>query len=76
MLEASLVGVFLAFCAIMAGVLWFCLRARRRSSAATQSAREAAMEDRRVLHTLLISIAAGAALALLAAYLIFIRDWS
>jgi hypothetical protein len=74
MLEASLVLVFLAFCAIMGSVLMFCIRARKRAQAADMaqgSDAAVASDDERILLVLFGAILAGAALALVTGYLVF-----
>jgi hypothetical protein len=83
MLVASLVAVFLAFCAIMAAVLMFCIRERRMvdgldpaaQRAAPQTAEAIEAEDDRIVKVLFGSIIAGAALALITGYLVFFRTW-
>jgi hypothetical protein len=82
MLALSLTIVFAAFCAIMAGVLMFCIKERRmvdglnetKQAPMTTSAIEA--EDNRIVIVLFGSIIAGAALALITGYLVFFRTWA
>jgi hypothetical protein len=79
-LELSLVAVFLAFCAIMAGVLMFCIRERRMVDGLTRpvpmTAAAIDTEDSRIVKVLFGSIIAGAALAIIAGYLIFFKAWN
>ncbi len=78
-MDISLLTILLAFSAIMAGVLGFCLRERRRVTASgtqasdPQSDRDA---DQRVALTLFGGIISGILLALLTAYLMFFRAGS
>lgn len=69
MLILSLTLVFLAFCALMAGVLAFCFRERRRAQANARS------DDNFIAKVMVGVILAGAALALITGYLVFMRDW-
>lgn len=78
-LELSLLLVFLAFCAVMGGVLALCFRERRLSARRafhTESPVTLHTADRqgnRLAFILLGCIIAGALLALLTAYLVFFR---
>jgi hypothetical protein len=80
MLEVSLVAVFLAFCTIMGGVLLFCIHERRMvdglKKAAPMSAEAIEAEDSLLVKVLFGAIIAGAALAMIAGYLIFVRNWN
>ena len=75
-----MIGVFLAFCTIMGGVLMFCIRERRlvdglkRPSPLTPEAIQT--EDSRVVLVLFGAIIAGAALALITGYLVFFCEWN
>jgi hypothetical protein len=90
MLNISLIGVFLAFCILMAGVLAFCLRERRKVDGLEQSldgthepvnllsgpsSSEDEAADNRVATVLFGTIILGALLALITGYLVFFRDW-
>jgi hypothetical protein len=79
-LEVSLLMVFLAFCAIMGAVLMFCIRERRLidglTSVAPMSAEAIENEDNRLVQVLFGAIVAGAMLALITGYLVFVRDWN
>ncbi|MBC7624323.1 MAG: hypothetical protein H7232_13145 [Aeromicrobium sp.] len=79
MLEISLLMVFLAFCAIMGGVLMFCIRERRLidglKKVAPMSAEAIEEEDSRLVKVLFGAIIAGAILALVTGYLVFMRSW-
>jgi hypothetical protein len=90
MLTLSLLGVFLAFCLMMGGVLAFCLRERRKVDGLEQSldgthdpanlqsgsgSNGDEAADNRVAMVLFGTIVGGALLALITAYLVFFRDW-
>ncbi|MCA3002671.1 MAG: hypothetical protein ACK5RJ_09340 [Burkholderiales bacterium] len=79
-LEISLLVVFLAFCVIMGAVLTFCIRERRLvdglSDVAPMSAEAIENEDIRLVKVLFGAIIAGALLALITGYLVFMRDWN
>jgi hypothetical protein len=90
MLTLSLLGVFLAFCIMMGGVLAFCLRERRKVDGLEQSldgthepvnlqsgshSNDDEAADNRVAMVLFGTIVGGALLALITAYLVFFRDW-
>jgi hypothetical protein len=80
LLVVSLVGVFLVFCLIMAGVLMFCIRERRmvdglESPPPPMSAAAMEAEDARIVKVLFSAIIAGAALALITGWLVFFRTW-
>ncbi|AMS32602.1 MAG: hypothetical protein ACK45Y_11860 [Betaproteobacteria bacterium] len=79
-LEVSLLVVFLAFCVIMGAVLMFCIRERRLidglTNVAPMSAEAIENEDNRLVKVLFGAIVAGALLALITGYLVFIRDWN
>jgi hypothetical protein len=86
-LVASLVLVFLVFCAIMGAVLVFCIRERRavdglesdvyrsQTEVAEFDARATEREDSRIVIVLFGSIILGALLALITGYLVFFRVW-
>ena len=77
MLALSLTLVFAVFCAIMAGVLAFCLRERKRALASEViDARRDETADNRVALVLFGAIFVGALLALTTAYLGFFRQWN
>jgi hypothetical protein len=80
MLEMSLVAVFLVFCTMMGGVLLFCIRERRLvdglKAVEPLSAEAIEAEDSRLVIVLFGAIVAGAALAMIAGYLIFGRNWN
>lgn len=80
MLELSLAAVFLAFCAIMMGVLLFCIRERRLidglKRVAPMSPEDIDAEDRRLVKVLFGAIIAGVGLALITGYLVFFRQWN
>jgi len=80
MLELSLIAVFAAFCAIMGGVLMFCIRERRLvdglNAVAPLTPEAIEAEDNRLVKVLFGAIIAGAALALLTGYLVFFRQWN
>lgn len=71
-LTAGLVVIFLAFCALMAAVLAFCLGERKRARAGVMPAGD----DRRVALVLLAAIVAGAVLALATGYWVFYLQWA
>jgi hypothetical protein len=76
MLDASLIAIIGVFCAIMFGVLGFCLRERK--SARARSARDTKIDhaqDTRVAVVLFGAIIVGAVLALITMYLVFFRQW-
>lgn len=88
-LTFSLIFVFIAFCLLMAGVLAFCLRERRKidgldsqhqqpteivTEQFTANLQDTA-DDNRVAMVLFGTIIGGAALALITGYLVFFRDW-
>ena len=76
MLSASLILILGIFCAIMFGVLAFCLRERKRTLADPVSTVERDQaEDTRVAMVLFGSIIVGALLALITMYLVFFRQW-
>jgi hypothetical protein len=90
MLTLSLLGVFLAFCIMMGGVLAFCLRERRKVDGLEQSldgthepanlqsgsdSNDDEAADNRVAMVLFGTIILGALLALMTGYLVFFRDW-
>jgi hypothetical protein len=79
-LEISLLLVFLAFCIIMGAVLTFCIRERRMidglNNVPPASAEAIESEDERLVKVLFGAIVAGALLALITGYLVFIRDWN
>ena len=78
MLSISLILIIGIFCAIMFGVLAFCLRARKRAladeAAGVNSIEKDQAEDARVAVVLFGAIAVGAVLALIAMYLMFFRS--
>jgi hypothetical protein len=89
-LNISLIGVFLAFCVLMGGVLAFCLRERRKVDDLEQSldgshepvnlqsgpgSIDDEAADNRVAMVLFGTIILGALLALITGYLVFFRDW-
>jgi hypothetical protein len=88
-LAGGLLIVFLVFCLLMAGVLAFCLRERRKvdgfgkipapeEMAPDQMiARSSdADDDNRVAMVLFGTIVVGALLALITGYLVFFRNWN
>lgn len=75
-MDAALIAILLAFFSIMVAVLGFCLRTRRMALSTHRDAARAARDqadDRGVALVLFGGITGGAALALLAAYLMFFR---
>ena len=76
MLGVSLILIIGIFCAIMFGVLAFCLRERKRTLANPVSSVETDQaEDARVAVVLFGSIVVGALLALITMYLVFFMHW-
>ncbi len=79
MLALSLAGVFLAFCFLMGAVLLFCIRERRLidglGDKPMMAAEAIAARDRRIVKVLFAAMIAGAGLALLTGYLVFVRVW-
>lgn len=73
-MELGLVAILGVFVALMAGVLWLCLRGRRRAVATEHEApnpsRDEA-EDNRVAMVIFGAILVGAALAIAAGLLLF-----
>jgi hypothetical protein len=72
-LGSSLVAVFLAFLAILAGVMWMAFRERRfgRSGAAATPEGQRA-SDARVMTVVFAAIPGGMLLTLLVAWLVFL----
>ena len=76
MLSVSLFLIIGIFCAIMFGVLGFCLRERKRTLAnQVSSVEKDQAEDARVAVVLFGAIIVGALLALITMYLVFFRQW-
>ncbi len=82
MLIVSLVAVFVAFCLIMAAVLIYCIHQRRlidglkhTTPSTTEFAKMIAANDSQIVKVLFLAIFAGALLALITGYLVFIRTW-
>jgi heme/copper-type cytochrome/quinol oxidase subunit 2 len=76
MLDASLIAIIGVFCAIMFGVLGFCLRERRRARANRSGNTDVDhAQDTRVAIVLFGAIIVGAVLALITMYLVFFRQW-
>jgi len=78
-MDTPLISILLAFSAIMAGVLGFCLRERQRATGHSEGAfdpRSDRDDDQRVALTLFGGIISGILLALLTAYLMFFRAGS
>ena len=76
MLSVSLFAIIGIFCALMFGVLAFCLRARKRSLASqVRSIENDHAEDARIAVVLFGAIIVGALLALITMYLVFFRQW-
>lgn len=76
MLDASLIAIIGIFCAIMFGVLGFCLRERKSARAnRTNNIERDYAQDTRVAIVLFGAIIAGAVLALITMYLVFFRQW-
>ena len=76
MLDASLILIIGIFCAIMFGVLAFCIRERKRTLARrTGGIEQDQAEDARVAVVLFGAIIVGALLALITMYLVFFRQW-
>ena len=76
MLDASLILIIGIFCAIMFGVLAFCIRERKRTLARrTSGIEQDQAEDARVAVVLFGAIIVGALLALITMYLVFFRQW-
>lgn len=76
MLSVSLFAIIGIFCALLFGVLAFCLRTRKRSLASqVRSIEKDHAEDARVAVVLFGAIIVGALLALITMYLVFFRQW-
>ncbi len=69
----SLILVFAAFCGLMGWVLRFCQIERARAQ--TEGPEGEARAEKRIAMMLPVVIAAGAALAIITAYLVFFRNW-
>ncbi len=75
-MDAALIAILFAFFSIMVAVLGFCLAARRQAVSAQRDIaqpRRDQDDDQRIALLLFGGITGGAALALLAAYLMFFR---
>ncbi len=82
MLIASLIAVFVGFCLIMGAVLMFCIRQRRLIDglegtvpATAEHAELVASKDKQIIRVLFVAIFAGAVLALVTGYLVFVQTW-
>lgn len=72
-LHEKLVAVFVAFLALLAGVIWMAFRERRLSRAIPADDLEAQRAaDGRVMATIFGAIAGGMALTVLVAWLVFL----
>ena len=77
MLDFSLILIAGIFCAIMFGILAFCLHERKQTlKKVVSSAKSDQAEDSRVAIVLFGSIIVGAVLALITMYLVFFRQWA
>ena len=76
-MTTSLIAIWVSFVGIMFGVLGFCLVERKRALAGGIGDRERDKRaDKRVVMVLFTSMIAGAALALITAYVVFFRVWT